>query len=499
MKPNIDYLCIIREKEGRASFEKEEIPSSAELVSKLKGMVENENETVLDMSAELNCAIPSFERRTIDYVSPNSYQASFIGDASYPTVCPFDDYQETLSKEIEKITESFKSGNTKLYNTNPELYLQELNDVLEKRIKGYEMALKRSFMYTAERFILANNYTKIIQKIKGESDVRMYSTDTHGRSSFLYKVTDDIDILIDTNFCYGSSSFFRLIVRYKGIEILPYSFIVRYYYANICDLKCYTRRYEVIHNSWNTAFSFVEKVVNLSRSTTDGIRTWIINEVKEMVIGLNVILKDPTYRICEWVNESEKDTEGYLAVRRMDLSEKKCIKVYPEEMTIAVQAEKITGALEFLENLASLSAIIHDIDSFIAEIKAMALSIIPKIDTTVEALDTRLTELYTKKDSKEAEKNILNAELTPHHEAIIRMFESRVEEQKEWRYSDYEQEYSAVHPEYKELKEREKVLLHEIYVISCEIAQRKEFRRILRECRNRVEGAKLAEPKGMAA
>ena len=53
----------------------------------------------------------------------------------------------------------------------------------------------------------------------------MWSTDTRGWSDFSYKVTDDVTITLGTNFGFGSAAYFKLNLRYKGINILPNGFI----------------------------------------------------------------------------------------------------------------------------------------------------------------------------------------------------------------------------------------------------------------------------------
>ena len=67
-------------------------------------------------------------------------------------------------------------------------------------------------------------------------------------------------------------------------------------------------------------------------------------------------------------------------IRNMNNEEKDCYGVFPEEMTLAICAEKVTGALDFLENLSQLSTLVPEINHYIKEIKEMAIAVIPKID-----------------------------------------------------------------------------------------------------------------------
>jgi hypothetical protein len=110
--------------------------------------------------------------------------------------------------------------------------------------------------------------------------------------SFL--ITDDIEIKIHTNFGFGWSSYFYLGLTYKGIKILPYSFFVKYYYADRRDIARYTRLYSTEHESWNYAFNFVENVAEQAAEGDESFATeFIMNEVNEMVYCLRRILNNP--------------------------------------------------------------------------------------------------------------------------------------------------------------------------------------------------------------
>ena len=216
----------------------------------------------------------------------------------------------------------------------------------------------------------------------------MFSTDTLGWSNFTYQVTDEIIITLGTNFGYGKASYFRLGLSYKGIDILPYSYMVKYYYANRRDLLRYTRLYDVAHDSWNLAFSFVEKAANMaSESAEEFVRHWILNEVEDMVHRLHGVLENPDDYIQDILNKTgEKADCDYFTVRNMYSNEKRRYGVFPEEMTMAIRSEKLTGALDFLGNLSALSATLPEIEAYIAEIKEMAVAIIPELDEMVKKL-----------------------------------------------------------------------------------------------------------------
>ena len=498
---NIDYLCIIREKEGKTAFETVSIPQSVELVSKLEGMVENSNVSVLDMQAQMNLAFSEAERRTINYVSPHSYASSFIDLACYPVVYTFASYDEKLAEVKERATSFFAAKNEALQKENPSGYQVALKEYIEERLSEHKAALKKNYLRDARRYINADNYTRTLSQARSMGDVRMYSTDTRGWSDFDYKVTDDIAIHLRTNFGYGSSSYFRLVLSYKGIEILPYSYMVKYYYANRRDLLRYTRLYDVAHDSWNIAFAFVEEAANLaSRSAQQFLEKWVLNEVKEMVCGLHGILENPAFHVRDMVNQAGKSADcGYLSVRNMCRSEKSCYGVYPAEMTMAIQAEKLTGALDFLGNLTAFSRLIPDIEGFIGEIKEMAVAIIPGLDAMVEKIVGRVAALQEEKAGRELCLSSVRKALEPHEDAIDRLYKARSEAQRLHTRSVFEALYAHDHKDYAEKKAQAEDLEHAISKLAEDIRMREEFRTNLLECRRRVSDAGLVGAKKEAA
>lgn len=498
---NIDYLCVITENGGRTHFKTIDIPESADLVSKLEGLTKNENATVLDLQSQMNIAFSSNDRSPINYVSPFAYADSYIEITTYPGTLSFGEYSELISQKNDALREEFSKRHESMQVNEPARFQEALNSYIESECAKYKTALKKRYLTIAKRYICAKNYTKTLIKAKGQDDVKMYSTDTLGWSNFSYRVTEDITINLGTNFGYGSASYFRLCLRYKGIDILPYSYMVKYYYANRRDLLRYTRLYDVSHDSWNIAFSFVEETANLAASSAEEfVRTWILNEVREMVYGLQGMLEEPDSYIHDLLENADKRTDcDFLSVRNMTWTEKNRFGAYPAEMSLAVRAEKVTGALDFLENLASLADTLPEINTSIEDIKAMAVSILPEIKTMIDKLTKEVALLQEKKAAKEVILSIIKHILEPHEKNIDALYEKRGEDKKWTPRSEFEEQYAKSHKEYEEKKTEESELSSEISKISTEIQMRSSFRSDLQECVDRVCSAGLAESEKTAA
>jgi hypothetical protein len=496
-KVNMDYLCTITENNGKTASRTVDIPQSVELIAKLEGLRDNPNATVLDMQAHMDLAIPEEERRLINYISPNSYASSFIYMTSYPRRRTYESLQSELKSQEETYGNLFEKGHETLMKEDPALYSANKEDYVRDQMEKYQVGIKREYFNDAKRFCQAYNYTLTVREVKGWPELRMYSTDTVGWSDFTYKVTDDITIVLRTNFGYGSASYFRLGLRYKGVDILPYSFMVRYYYANMRDLIRYTRVYSIQRDSWNTAFAFVEKTANLASADSAAfLETWVLNEVREMVGGLHKMLENPDYQVKDMVNKCEQATDcDYLTVRNMWEGEKKVYGVYPDEMTMAIKAEKITGALDFLVNLGELSQLIPDIEGFIAEIKEMAVAVIPGLDSMVKTIEERVAFLREGISRLQAEVDALMKELEPHEKAIDKLYENRGENRRLVGRETFQREYARSHKDYADTFAAVVERRDRIEDLEREIRYRQGFADQLTECRKKVSDAGLVEAK----
>lgn len=490
---NQDYLCLINVENGVTCFEKVDIPQSEELVSALEQMSLNPNQTVMDMQSRMNLAFPPASRGYINYISPSPYYASYVCGTSYPASRTLEEYHAELESKSQQYSEEFEHKFATLKKEDPGLFFQRQCDYLDIKMKEYAETVKKSYLNSARRFIMARNYTITLNAMKKRPGVRMYSTDTLGWSDFTYKVTDDVTITIGTNFGYGQSSYFHLGLRYKGIDILPYSFVTRYYQANMADIIRYTRLYEVEHDSWNVAFEFVERMANLAASNPEAfINETVVNEVNEMVGGLRALLASPRRFMDAYAGQAGLTLRcNYVTVRNMYRSERSTYEAYPHEMITAVKAEKITGALDFLDNLRKLSERVPGIGDAAEQICEMASGIIPEIESMMKRLDAELAVLDSRLEAKGKELEQVKAEMKPHQDEIERLYEeAKKKNENATRYSIWE-EYGKQHEDYLQLSSQCTALEMEIGKLENERRHRSSFRTRLGKCIDKVKEAEL--------
>ncbi|MFT5619645.1 MAG: hypothetical protein ACI85I_002892, partial [Arenicella sp.] len=146
------------------------------------------------------------------------------------------------------------------------------------------------------------------------------------------------------------------------IQIIPYSYLIKYRYAEFSEIRRYTRRYEVDYSSWFDALTFGIEAYNLSVNNPNVfIKKYVFDEVEDMMVGLRELYKS-------------KDKEEYVC----ELYKKKWTVL--KEEVYEVIGEKFQEALKFVESLKQLkfystNDVYKSIDSFIDEILTMAIDV----------------------------------------------------------------------------------------------------------------------------
>ena len=487
---NTGYICTIKENQGNnVSFEKVPIQASPELISILEGLVANTSATVLDMQSHMACSFPKSSRNWIDFISPYSYSDSYVCGTSYPSEMTLEEYNQRLAEKRRELEEGYEKTYSFLKQSDPTRYHNNKTQYVKANLDGYVRNLKSSYLSSAKRFITAHAYKQTLADLKAQGSIRMYSTDTVGWSRFEYPVTNDVTITILTNFGYGSSSYFILCMKYKGIDILPYSYLVKYYNANMRDLISYTRLYSVRRDSWEVAFDYVEKASNTaSKDEALFVRSYIMDEVNQMLHGLETILSNAVSYVDSLVAKAGEECKSdYLTVRNMDLSEKKTYEVYPEEMTMVIKSEKVTDALDFLDNLSKLSISVPEIESAENRIKEMAQSLNPELSSSIRRIEEQICNLDVRIDEHKRSIEEKEATLAPYEKEIDDLYEKEGASSDGIVYrSTIQENYATEHPAYKELRDKLSELRRQMYNIMSERSTRDSFRASLARCKRKI-------------
>ena len=468
---NKNYIGVVtRTENGNLGIKKVDISKEhTDLLAKLHDMCANPNRTVLDMQGEF---ARTFTKKEFFYLClPYEYSSSYINGINYPKCLTTDEYQATLESKRDDIRKNCG---------------QRSDEQIETQVLEYKAALKRSFYYECARYIDGYNFCKTSSLIKAQSSTIMLSTEDIGWTSYEYKVNDDIVISIHTNFGYGGSSYFFLNLKYKGIDILPYSSIVKYYKANIIELRRHTRQYSMIRDSWNEAFGFVVESANSAMNSPElFIREWIVNELAEMMSGLRYIAQHSSEAIDRFIgNKNDNIQNGFCYnVRNIWESEIQDYGVYKNEMDLTFKAEKITGALLLLEKLQPLTEISPVIQCSIDEIKQLNRSLSPELNSQIRRIQKEVGLHKQQLVALEAELASLEIKAAPHNKCITELQEGKSLSEKNEirkRYMMENQEYDSLCSDIVNVNEK-------IKDVKTRISKREGFVHCLEECVERIQ------------
>ena len=478
MRVNIDYIPVIRQHANLVKLERIEIEKPQALLSDLKDLMDGISFSILDLQSKMCAHFDEDERGSIMFLSPNSYYSTYVSGVSFPYIYSIDEYEdfvvnskkEVIDKhwvELEKIRD--EEGNAK-FEDRVNIYLESKLDIE-----------KRNYYSKCIRFIDAHSYKKTVDRCKEDSSIKMHSIEEDGWNTFRHFINDDVTISVSTNFGYGNSTYFHLGLNYKGIDILPYSFIVNYYYANMRDLCWYTRNYNAKSENWNTAFKFVEDVTNLAATDADKFCTEFLKaEIDKMLLGLSKVVRTPDSFLDSFTTNINGDpSETYLGIRNINSHEISRYRTYPEDMPIAFLAEKIMNSYEFLSNLTKLAEVYPVAMSAVNKIMEYGTEALPKIKANYSKNQRKIEQCQLCIQNLEDKIKELEKKRAEEEKQIEEMYQ-KVKDVK-WRLNFY-REYEEEHPEYHQLKEDICAAELAIRNRKNEIYVRKEFIKKLEEC-----------------
>lgn len=458
---NVNYIGVVStESDNKELYKHVPIENKySELIAKLEDMAKNENRTVLDMQVYFEELFPkNSSSKWYNYCHPYAYNSSYIDGVRYPRLYSYSEYQDVI---------------------------RELQTEDSKRNKAKE--LRKGFAQQCHRYIEAYCYNNQISQLQISENCKMYSTETIGWTNYSYKINEDIEIQLSSNFGFGSASYFIVGLTYKGIEILPYSMTVNYYIANMADILRYTRKYYVESSSWDIALDFVATAANNAmQNPGDFVSKWIVNEIEEMLSGLRRIAKNPTSCFKSLMKNSSLNNLVFIRnISNYDVSR---YKIYPHEMEIAKQAEKISGAMMLLEKLEVLITIYPKVVEAINEIKEISNSLIPNFKTKVSQIENQIAQKQEDLNSLMTAKESIESECKPNFDEITKMTELRTKETGKYvaKYT-IRQEYEQTHPDFKITFEKIQELSKKISNIQSDINNRESFSSEMSNCINIIE------------
>jgi hypothetical protein len=262
--------------------------------------------------------------------------------------------------ENDNINEKIAEGNLS----------QEWNE--EEDIKIIKEKIKNQY----ELWINAYSINKAYEICQNDNSIIAYSHRQSGWSNPRFQLSQDLSLEISTNFGYGRSSYFYVMLIFKDIAIAPFSDWIYYQYAKSFEIIRYSQSYPLNNGYWIDAMEYSKEACNLSITDEEEfIKKHIIKECEQMVDGLEEILK--LNKICFKIFGTNDEYE---------------LEFDEPHLLIQFRGEKISGALDFIEKIKEYNKVTSS-HSVIDKIEKLNKIIQPQLMEEIEIISKKLLKL----------------------------------------------------------------------------------------------------------
>ena len=431
---NEDYALGIVQINNRLEIVREELPSSSFLLSELREMIKNDNKTVMDMQNHYNLCIKTIDKY-FNYILPYDYTSSYVYGISEPNIS-FADYQKLLNERISQVN----AGN------------------YEEKKNRANRAIKEARYSNYSRFLRCYNFYLACNKIKEKYDWKMISSESIGWTGYEYPIDQDFVVHVSSNFGYGYASYFHLIVIYKDIIIAPYSYLIKYYKANMVQICNCTRAYTVVRDNWEEAFEFVRDFVNHGKENPASFaKKYIMKEVNDLVSGLVRIMQSPESEVQQKINDMEVYSKEYRSltfIYHMPNEDKQYFEINREEFGVVYKSEKISCGLDVLNSLKSVSSILPEVEASIEQIKNLNYLLVPEITTLSNTISQEIEIFNSKIEQFDDQLGKLEKDKKPYYDQCIAEWKTVQKEKPYLSFFMFETKFSERYPLYKDLNQK---------------------------------------------
>jgi len=132
------------------------------------------------------------------------------------------------------------------------------------------------------------------QQCEEDKDIKFYSHRKRGWAGPIIELNSTLSAKFDTNFGFGEKSYFYMKLIYKGINIIPFSDLIRY--RNIGEIKSFTRKFIPDNRDWQDAMEFVKDAYNLlMENEISFIQEFIVDEIQNLPKNLYTVMTEDAF------------------------------------------------------------------------------------------------------------------------------------------------------------------------------------------------------------
>lgn len=237
-----------------------------------------------------------------------------------------------------------------------------------------------------------------IRECRNQGGIVAFSHRYKGWALPEHQVNSNFRLSFRTNFGYGRSSHFFILLNYKGVQIFPFMDWLNYQFVEVSQLARYSKmihEWETVEKSyesqgktttyskeevvikqefWQTAMDYILEAANMAITDENAfIIKYIVEPIENLVNELNSLLSDDSESIVltypkfnENFELKSLDEEGKLLFKKLYLMD--------------VKAEKISGALQFIDEFRKLILIIENPELYVKRVESINQQLRPLLD-----------------------------------------------------------------------------------------------------------------------
>lgn len=368
-KINEEVLCVLKKDKTNQI-----VIGYVDIINPFKNIVEkltelcDKPETSIQQILSFIHNTKSFEQLTAHYKYCVSLKDAFQG---------FSANSEEFKKEINQRYKLILFH----MSENPDNY------DIQKVITGLKSEIKAKYSLWSKAYSINKSY----RQCEDDKSILTFSHRIDGWSNPLYQLTPNFSVEIKTNFGYGSVSYFYTNLKYKHIEITPFSEWIEYEFAQFSEIIRYTQSYPLENKYWLEAMKFARDACNLSLTNEVAfVEKYIIKECEKMVSGLEDLFNKEKFTF------KSRDRRKYSVDKT-------------GHVLVEFRGEKVSGALDFISKILEFEKITA-IETFLMRIEDCNRKIQPILDEEAEILNIKIENLTKEKN-----------ELLPKYEEVVKI------------------------------------------------------------------------------
>jgi len=328
---------------------------------------------------------------------------------------------------------------------------------INKAIADYKNEIKNKYILWHNAYSINKTYRLCHE----DKSIMTFSHRIDGWSDPVYQLTPNFSVEIKTNFGYGRASYFYTKLKYKNIEITPFSEWTDYEFAKFSEIVRYSKSHSLKNEYWLEAMEYSRDACNLSlEDEVKFVEKYIIDECEKMTSGLEEIFNKEQFSFKNRCNKNERitvDKKGHVLVE--------------------FRGEKISGALDFIskilefEKITSIKSFIERIEEcnkkiqpILAEESAILKVKIENLTKEKNQLQPQYDEVVMQKNEYNQKKVTLKEELFT-KEQLDNFWSSEYEHYRKQLEAEFIKrwpEYTEFEKEYKQVTDKYRILIEQI-------------------------------------